>query len=414
MKAYLLPIVIAMILTACHGDKQPDSPRPNILLLLADDLGYNELGSYGQKVIMTPELDKLAEVSMKFTNFYAGNAVCSPSRAVLLTGKSPTKVAIRGNAGYFGNNRWERVSLDKDEYTLGEMFKAAGYQTAIVGKWHLDDPDDVETWACGHGFDYAVQEQWTSRFGGREFPPRRLWINGDEEFVLYDYEQHDCKDEFRTNLAFDFLDGMNKDQPFFLFMSYRAPHSFEGPMRENGLYADKGWPEIERIHAAKITLLDKQVGRMLRKLEGMGELDNTLVLFTSDNGPHFATQGHDLEFFDSNGELKGGKRDLYEGGVRVPLLVYWKGKVREGVTSGHIAAFQDLMPTFAELAGAEIPDQTDGISFLPLLLGEKQKKHDVGWITGRRFVMALIRKRNCMTWIQISPSQTTWPESIRK
>ena len=130
------------------------------------------------------------------------------------------------------------------------------------------------------------------------------------------------------------------------------------------------------MHAAKITLLDRQVGRLLHKLEEMGELDNTLVLFTSDNGPHFAAGGHDHEFFDSNGALRGGKRDLYEGGIRVPLLAYWPGRVAAGVTTGHISAFQDFMPTFAEVAGVEVPEQTDGISFLPLLLGEEQREHE--------------------------------------
>ena len=158
-------------------------------------------------------------------------------------------------------------------------------------------------------------------------------------------------------------------------MSYRAPHSFEGPIRDTLLYAGQGWPEIEKVHAAKITLLDKQVGRLLGKLEEIGALDNTLVVFTSDNGPHFSERGHQLEFFNSNGELKGGKRDLYEGGIRVPLIVYWKGKVKEGATTGHIGGFQDLMPTFAEAAGINVPEQTDGISFLPLLLGEQQAEH---------------------------------------
>ncbi|MDE0361893.1 MAG: sulfatase-like hydrolase/transferase, partial [Rhodospirillaceae bacterium] len=324
----------------------------------------------------TPELDRLAAQGMRFTDFYAGNAVCSPARAVLLTGKSATNVAIRGNAGFFGNDRWEGVALDRDEFTLGEMMKGAGYQTAFVGKWHLDNPDDVETWAWGHGFDYAVQEQWSARFGGREFPPQRLWVNGDQEYVPYDYRQYDGKDHFRTDFAFEFLESMDRDRPFFLFMSYRAPHSFEGPLRDTELYADRGWPEIERVHAAKITLLDRQVGRLLNKLKEMGELDNTLVLFTSDNGAHFAAGGHDLEFFDSNGVLRGGKRDLYEGGVRVPLIAYWQGRVEAGATTGHISAFQDLMPTFADIAGIETPEQSDGISFLPLLLGEEQREHE--------------------------------------
>ena len=368
--------ILLCVLIPLSAGIQAQQTRANIIFLLADDLGYNELGSYGQTVIETPELDRLAAQGMRFTDFYAGNAVCSPARAVLLTGKSAAIVAIRGNAGFFGNDRWEGVALDRDEFTLGEMMKGAGYQTAFVGKWHLDNPDDVETWAWGHGFDYAVQEQWSARFGGREFPPQRLWVNGDQEYVPYDYRQYDGKDHFRTDFAFEFLDSMDRDRPFFLFMSYRAPHSFEGPLRDTELYADRGWPEIERVHAAKITLLDRQVGRLLNKLEEMGELDNTLVLFTSDNGAHFAPGGHDLEFFDSNGVLRGGKRDLYEGGVRVPLIAYWQGRVEAGAPTGHISAFQDLMPTFADIAGIETPEQTDGISFLPLLLGEEQPEHE--------------------------------------
>ena len=150
--------------------------------------------------------------------------------------------------------------------------------------------------------------------------------------------------------------------------SYRAPHSFEGPIRDTLLYADKGWPEIERVHAAKITLLDKQVGRLLEKLKEINQLDNTLILFTSDNGPHYAKDGHELEFFDSNGQFKGGKRDLYEGGIRVPLIAYWDQNILPGSVSNHVSSFQDIMPTFSEIIGFENVHDTDGISFLPCLL----------------------------------------------
>ena len=353
--------------------------RPNVLLLLADDLGYNEIGAYGQRVIRTPELDELAAKGLLFTDFYAGNAACSPSRDVLLTGRGAANASIRGNAGYFGDDRWEGIGLDKDTFTLGELMQGAGYQTAFIGKWHLDYPDDVETWAWGHGFDYAAQEQWPARFGGRKFPPNRLWVNGDQEYVPYDFTKFDLKDELRTDLAFEFLESMQDERPFFLFMSYRAPHSFEGPIRDTELYAEHGWPEIERVHAAKITLFDKQVGRLLDKLEAMGKLDNTLVLLTSDNGPHFeqfGDSGHKLEFFDSNGELRGGKRDLYEGGIRVPLIAYWPGRTAAGATTDHISAFQDVMPTLADLAKARLPHEPDGISFLPLLLGQEQPRHE--------------------------------------
>lgn len=350
--------------------------RPNIILLLSDDLGYGELGSYGQEIIKTPELDRLARMGMRFTDFYAGNSVCSPSRSVLLTGESTTFNAIRGNAGFFGKDKWHGAWLDKSSFTLGEMLKEAGYNTAFIGKWHLDHPDSVETWACGHGFDYAVQEQWKARFNGkREFPPNRLWINGDKEYISYNYLEYDCKDALRTDMAFEFLD-QNNDKPFFLFMSYRAPHSFEGPIRDTLLYGEKGWPEIERVHAAKITLLDKQVGRLIKKLTDIGQLDNSLILFTSDNGPHGSPDGHDYEFFNSNGNLRGYKRDLYEGGIRVPLIVLWKDKIESGSISNHVSSFQDIMPTLAEVAGIKIPIQTNGISFLPTLLNLDQIKHE--------------------------------------
>ena len=373
----LLSALLVIITGSCNNQNISNSNRPNIVLLLADDLGFGELGSYGQNIIKTPELDKLSKDGMRFTDFYAGNGVCSPSRAVLLTGKSASRTAIRGNAGFFGDDRWHGAWLDENTFTLGEMMKGAGYQTAFIGKWHLDNPDSVETWAHGHGFDYAVQEQWKARFDSkREFPPNRLWINGDQEYVPYDYKEYDCKDALRTDMAFKFLDKKDSDKPFFLFMSYRAPHTFEGPIRDTLLYADQDWPEIERVHAAKITLLDKQVGRLLRKLNEMGDLDNTLVLFTSDNGPHGAPEGHDFEFFNSNGDLKGLKRDLYEGGVRVPMIAFWKNKISKGVTTNHISAFQDIMPTLAEVAGINIPNQSNGISFLPTLLNKEQNKHE--------------------------------------
>ena len=370
-------IVFYMICnSSCRNDLKLYRQSPNIVFLLADDLGYAELGSYGQKIIKTPNLDTLAASGMIFKNFYAGNAACAPSRAVLLTGKKSSKSSIRGNAGFYGNDRWEGAALDPNDFTMGKMFKNVGYQTAFIGKWHLDKPDDVNTWAVGHGFDFAVQEQWSSRFEGRKFLPNRLWVNGDQEFIPYDYKKYDCKDHLRTNVAFEFLDNRKIDKPFFLFMSYRAPHSFEGPIRDTLDYKERDWPEIEKAHAAKITLLDKQVGRLVRKLKEIGVLENTLILFTSDNGPHYAKGGHDLEFFNSNGNLKGGKRDLYEGGIRVPLIAYWENKIRPESFSYHVSSFQDIIPTFSEIIGYKVPKNLDGISFLPTLISKDQPKHD--------------------------------------
>ena len=367
-------LILAFFLVSCS---QKNDTRPNIVLLLADDLGYNELGSYGQKIIKTPHIDSLAKKSMMFTDFYAGSPVCSPARAVLLTGKSSSHVSIRGNAAFIRDSVWKQIALDKNEYTLGEMFKEAGYQSAFIGKWHLDTADQPETWAFSHGFDFAAQEQW----GGStdKYKKQGLWLNGNEELLPYDFNNHDCKDAFYTDTAFKFFEEKSTDKPFFLFMSYRTPHSFEGPIRDTLWYSKEDWPKVEQAQAAKITLQDQQVGRLLEKLESMNELDNTIVLYTSDNGAHFNhdnVNGHQLEFFDSNGNLRGGKRDLYEGGLRVPLIAYWKNKITPGSKTNHISGFRDVMTTFAEIIGIEKPSHNNGISFLPTLLNRKQKKHE--------------------------------------
>ncbi len=369
---FFLPLFLGLGVCSTNANNET---KPNILFLLADDLGYGELGSYGQQIIKTPVLDSLASQGMRFTDFYAGSAVSSPSRAVLLTGKSSSYNTIRGNNGHFADDRWMRVALKKDELTLGEMMKDVGYETAFIGKWHVDDPNDLSTWAHYRGFDYAVQEQWGSRFGGIDYDPYMHWINGKQDSIYYNWTEWESKDHFRTELAINYLDNRSTNNPFFLFMSYRAPHGHERRIGNNVLYADKDWPEKEKLHAAKITLLDAQIGRLLKKLEEIGELDNTLIFFTSDNGPHQESAQHDPEFFNSNGNLRGIKRDLYEGGVRVPLIAVWKNRIAPGLETTHVSGFQDIMPTIAEVAGIHIPEQTNGISIWPVLTGKKQTAH---------------------------------------
>lgn len=222
------------------------------------------------------------------------------------------------------------------------------------------------------GFDFAVQEQWSSRFGGKEYDERVHWVNDERDTIRYEQDKYDCIDVFRTNFAMEFLDRKDDKKPFFLFMSYRIPHGHERYIRNKELYADKGWTEKERIHAAKITLLDQQIGRLLKRLEDDGDLKNTLVLFTSDNGAHH--EGHDHLFFESTGGLRGFKRDMYEGGIRTPFIAVWENKINPGVVSDHQGAFYDFMPTFAEIAGVESPGK-DGISIIPELTGLKQQKH---------------------------------------
>ncbi|WP_366184032.1 sulfatase-like hydrolase/transferase [Flavobacterium ovatum] len=349
--------------------------KPNIIILLADDLGYGELGAYGQKEIKTPFLDYFYSQGMSFTDFYTGTAVCSPSRASLMTGIHTGHLSIRGNKGQYPD-KWDRVPLKKSEITIAEMLKSGGYQSAMIGKWHLGVAEDMSTWAKGRGFDYAVQEQWGKSSKGNEIDERIHWVNNDQDSITYDYTKYSCLDEFRTNFALDYLKNKKqKDKPFFLYMSYRTPHAHEFLVKHNEMYADKGWPEIERTHAARITMLDAQIKRLFDLLKQTGELDNTFIIFTSDNGPQ-SENGHDNNFFDSAAGLKGHKRDLHEGGIRVPAMVYWKGKVKAGSQTHQPAAFYDIMPTIAEIAGVKTPKQSDGVSFLPTLLGKKQPQHD--------------------------------------
>lgn len=387
LRLTLVAICFVLTCNSCKSDakkteheEQPNitaqTKKPNIVFLLADDMGYGELGAYGQKAIKTPFLDDLASKGMKFTDFYAGTAVCSPSRAVLMTGMHTGHVSIRGNKGQY-EDKYDRVPLKKSEMIIPEMLKEAGYQSAMIGKWHLGVPEDVSTWAKGRGFDYAVQEQWGEDKNGNEIDERVHWVNNNQDSIFYDHSKYSCLDEFRTNFALDYLDKKDKDKPFFLYMSYRTPHAHEFFLKPTNLYPDKleEWPEIERRHAARITMLDAQIKRLYDKLEASGELDNTLIIYTSDNGPTNENH-HSYKFFNSSGGLKGFKRDLHEGGIREPMIAYWKGKIKGGTTSNHPSTFYDVMPTLAELAGIDPPKQTDGISFLPELLNKEQKEHD--------------------------------------
>lgn len=352
-----------------------NTQKPNIVFLMADDLGFGELGVYGQKKIKTPFLDELAKQSMRFTDFYAGNAVCSPSRAVLMTGIHSGHSSIRGNKGYHSDRKKvARIGIRPDEVTLGEMLKQGGYETLYFGKWHLDDPYDLTTWAASRGFDYAVQGQWKRNGGEFDIDSNYDWVNGLTEAKYYDYTKYSCMDEFRTEQAIDYFEQRQDNKPFFLFMSYRIPHGNETQIRNHTMYKAEGWPEIERQHAAKITMLDEQVGRLMRYLKAIGELENTLIIVTSDNGGH-SEKNHDYTFFESNGDLKGYKRDLYEGGIRVPFFAIWPGKIKPGQTSDHIGAFQDIMPTLAEVAGIKVPAQSEGISLLSVLQNKPQAQH---------------------------------------
>ncbi len=377
MNRVLCIIILISPFMGCKNDMKSYSSvklkkRPNIIFLLADDMGYGELGCYGQKMIKTPFLDSLSTKGVKFNQFYA-NAVCSPSRAALMTGKHPGNTSIRGNSAIGENDLWYRMPLKKEELTIGEYLKKEGYKTGIIGKWHLENPDSLYSWAHNRGFDYTFHRQW-NKYKDNPNDPKTIWESGIplniDSVWIKDYVS---RDELRTDKAIEFINRY-KNESFFLMMSYKIPHTPENDINDHTIYSDMGWPETERQHAGRITILDKLIKRLFFHLESHGLLENTLIIFTSDNGPH-NEGGHDHEFFDSNGQLRGYKRDFYEGGIKVPFIAYWKGRIQPKVSS-HVATVWDVLPTICEVSGVQTQDGIDGISFLPELLGEPQKDHE--------------------------------------
>lgn len=383
---------VCLLATACQRAEQPESSaaaQPNILLIVADDLGYGDLGSYGQKNIQTPVLDRLAGEGMRFTNHYAGSTVCAPSRSALMTGLHTGHGPVRGNREI---EPMGQHPLAEEILTVAEVLKSAGYRTGLIGKWGLGGPGSSGE-PNRQGFDYFFG--YLCQRHAHNYYPEFLFRNTERvplDNVLAEPKRDDGagvalkRGEYSHDLiaaeALAFVD-RNKDRPFFLAHTVTIPHANnEGrdkgmEVPDHGVYADKDWPEPQKAHAAMITLLDRDIGRLLERLEEHGIADNTLVLFSSDNGPH-SEGGNDPEFNDSNGPLRGIKRDLYEGGIRVPLIARWPGHVPAGTVSDHVSAFWDLLPTFAELAGAEVPPGLDGISMAPALMGDaaSQGTHD--------------------------------------
>jgi arylsulfatase A-like enzyme len=346
---------------------------PNILFIMADDLGYGDLGCYGQQKIQTPNIDQLAVEGMRFTQAYAGSTVCAPSRCSLMTGMHNGHNRIRDNEPH-------RIWLRPDDLTVAEVLKQAGYETGGIGKWSLGNPG---SWGIPNyqGFDY-----WYGHLNQDQahyYYPHYLWEN-DKVVQLRNrggknkYYTHDLF----TKKALSFIEA-NREDPFFLYLAYTIPHFSDYPgsspdryiVPSDEPYTNQDWPQMAKNYAAMVTRMDKDVGRIMELLKQLGIDENTLVIFTSDNGP--LTRGPiPNEFFDSNGNLRGGKRDVYEGGIRVPFIARWPGKIAAGQINDHVCAFWDFLPTAAELAGLPIPKEIDGISILPTLLGRPQTKHD--------------------------------------
>ncbi|MCP4099780.1 MAG: arylsulfatase [Planctomycetaceae bacterium] len=369
-------LVLAALLV--NNVAEATEKRPNIIYILADDLGYGDLGCYGQKLIQTPNIDNLAKTGMRFTDHYSGAPVCAPARCVLLTGLHTGHCPIRGNRAleFEGN-----VPIPKSYVTLGEVMQKAGYATGAFGKWGQGYPGSVGDPVL-RGFDqfygYNCQRE------AHNYYPGHLWKN-DKKVVLTGNEKgkkEQYSHDLITEQALSFI-ATPRDKPFFAYVPYTIPHtSFQVPDLEP--YREKSWSGNQKTQAAMISRMDRDVGRIVKQVEALGELENTLIIFSSDNGPHGA--GKTLTHFNAAGPLRGKKGATYEGGIRVPLVVSWPGKIKPGTESDLISGFQDLFPTFAELAGAKAPANIDGISFVSELLGRPtQKKHEyLYWELGTR------------------------------
>ena len=383
--------VIALV---CLAQLSQAASKPNVIYILADDLGYGDLSVYGQTNFSTPNIDALAKKGMLFRQHYSAAPVCAPARGSLMTGLHTGHGAVRGNSEVQPEGQ---QSMPADTFTLAHMFKKAGYATGGFGKWGLGAPGSASE-PLKMGFDrfYGFNCQRLAH----HYYPYFLW-NDDQREMLWGNFGMETK-QFAPDLiqaqALSFIE-KNKDKPFFLYYAIIQPHAEmiapekymakyrgkfspekpyegtdDGPEFRKSPYASQSEPRA--AFAAMVDTLDEDVGELIAKLKELGIADNTLVIFTSDNGPH-QEAGHDPDYFKSNGGLRGYKRDLYEGGIRVPMLACWPGKIPAGTVTDHISAFHDVLPTMAQLTGQPIPKGIDGVSFLPTLLQQgSQEKHD--------------------------------------
>ncbi|MEZ4698855.1 MAG: arylsulfatase [Rhodothermales bacterium] len=381
MKRFFVLLCSALCLAGCAPRTAPTTAPPNIIFILVDDLGYGDLGVYGQRRIRTPNIDRMAGEGMRFTQFYAGSTVCAPSRSVLMTGKHLGHNDIRGNLEV---QPMGQTPLPGYNVTVAEMLRQAGYSTALIGKWGLGSVGS-EGHPNRQGFDYFFgylgqrhahnyypeflfrNEDRVPLDGNRIPEPKRPDGSGQAaEKVTYSHD-------LLAKEALDYID-QHKDGPFFLYLALTIPHANNEAGKEGmevpdlGVYEGESWPAPQKGLAAMISRMDSDIGRLMARLRQNGIDNRTLVIFTSDNGPH-AEGGNDPAFFDSNGPLRGIKRDLYEGGIRVPMIARWPGKIMSGTVSDHIGYFGDVITTFADLSGAMPPDSLDSISFVPTLLG---------------------------------------------
>ncbi len=390
IKAGYVRIVLMGLLTshALAGETANTRPvterkaSPNIILILADDLGYGDLGSYGQEKIVTPNIDKLAHNGIRFTNFYAGSTVCAPSRCTLMTGLHTGHCRIRGNL--------TGASLRQEDVTIAELLQESGYRTGHIGKWGLGNEGSAGM-PTKKGFEYFFG--YLNHKHAHNYYPEYLIRNEKRVYLknevpnegIYGQGTASKKVEYSNDLftrdALKYIRD-NRNQPFFLYLAYTIPHAnneagdngMEVP--DYGIYSEEAWIDSNKGYAAMVTRLDSYVGEVMALLKDLNIDNKTIVFFSSDNGPH-NKGGYQPHFFNSNGPLRGIKRDLYEGGIRVPLIAHWPGKIKTGTISNHVSYFPDIFPTALDIADIKSTASTDGISLLPTLIGEvgRQEEH---------------------------------------
>ncbi|SFD60515.1 Arylsulfatase A [Algibacter lectus] len=389
-KTHAVILILNLLIFSCKTSETIKSAaKPNIIFIMADDLGYGDIGPYGQTKIKTPNLDELAAQGMVFTNHYAGSTVCMPSRASLLTGYDQGHASVRGNPVWTESGT--PVNLKRNEITVATELKKAGYKTAVIGKWGLSEGVDKENMPSEHGFDYflgykehrhAHHYYWDTLYRNSE-----AFILKDNNFAL---KQGKYTHDVFVNEALSYVEN-EKENPLFLYLALTIPHlELTVPEESKKPYQNLGWPERKMntkghykndkegntTYAGMVSRMDRDLGKLFDKLKELGIEDNTIIFFTSDNGPEYEKKDR---FFNSNGDLKGGKRDLYEGGIRIPFIAKYPGKIPAGSTSTHVSAFWDFLPTVCEFVGVR-PTNIDinGISFAPELLGNSkaQQKHD--------------------------------------
>jgi arylsulfatase A-like enzyme len=370
------------------------SQKPNIIFIMADDMGYADAGCYGGKHIRTPNIDGLARDGLRFTQCYAGHEVCAPSRNVLMTGLHSGHTTVRGNFGVTGGvvglgGGEHRIPLRAEDVTVAEVLKKAGYVTGITGKWGLGEPATTGP-PNKQGFD-----EWFGYLNQRRahtYYPTFIWLN-QHKFLLtgnQDGAQTQYTHDLFTGFALHFLRRYER-QPFFLYVPYTIPHAaFEVPSL--GAYAGKDWPDEEKAYAAMITRMDTDIGRIMNLLTELNLEDNTIVFFCSDNG----AQNRYDHLFNSAGPFRGKKGTLYEGGIRTPMIVRWPGRVPAGQTSDAVWYFADFLPTAAEIAGLQPPGNIDGVSVLPVLLGQEREIPDrfLYWESPSRGLRQAVRWRD--------------------